>query len=82
MPVSQHRSVTSLQSSHGAESHKDKIFDPLTFAIFRLAILILPLTSAAPYDLTDALALSGNAQLRALGAGLLAVLLLVDRLHA
>lgn len=64
------------------EAHKDKIFDPLTFAVFRLAILLLPLTSAAPYDLTDALALSGNAQVRVIGAGLLAVLLLIDRFHA
>ncbi|WOO79437.1 uncharacterized protein LOC62_02G002958 [Vanrija pseudolonga] len=54
--------------------------DALTFALFRLAILLVPLTSAAPTTLVDALEQSGNSQARALGAGLVAALLLAERL--
>lgn len=57
--------------------------DTLTFAIFRLAILLIPLTNAAPSWFTDALDISGSSQLRALGGGLLAALVVAQRLsHA
>ncbi|ORX34370.1 hypothetical protein BD324DRAFT_653148 [Kockovaella imperatae] len=55
--------------------------DPFTFALFRFALLLYPLTSAAPSSLVDALEMSGNLQGRALGAGLLAMLLLAERLQ-
>lgn len=55
-------------------------FDPLTFVFFRLAILLLPLTNAAPAAFVDALEMSGNSQARALGAGLLAALIIAQRL--
>jgi hypothetical protein len=54
--------------------------DPLTFALIRLAILLYPLTDAAPSSFVDSLSLSGNLQVRALGAGLLAALLFVSRI--
>ncbi|KAK1926409.1 hypothetical protein DB88DRAFT_481707 [Papiliotrema laurentii] len=56
--------------------------DPLTFALIRLAIFLYPLTTAAPSSFGDALEISGNTQGRALGAGLLAALLLVSRLSS
>ncbi|GFZ49155.1 hypothetical protein JCM24511_06905, partial [Saitozyma sp. JCM 24511] len=56
--------------------------DPLSFALFRLALLIFPLTTAAPSSVVDALEMSGNPEGRALGAGLVAALVLADRLHA
>ena len=55
--------------------------DPFTFALFRFALLLFPLTSAAPSSLVDALEMSGDLQGRALGAGLLAMLLLAERLQ-
>lgn len=54
--------------------------DPLVFALCRLAILVLPLTSAAPTSLVDALEMSGNLQGRALGAALFAGLILAAKL--
>ncbi|OXB37269.1 hypothetical protein J007_02968 [Cryptococcus neoformans] len=54
--------------------------DPLVFALSRLAILVLPLTSAAPTSLVDALEMSGNLQGRALGAALFAGLILAAKL--
>jgi hypothetical protein len=55
-------------------------FDPFAYAIFRFAMLIFPLTTAAPANLVDALGMSGDAQGRALGAGLLAALIGSERL--
>ena len=55
--------------------------DPLSFAIFRFALLLFPLTSAAPSAMVESLALTGNLQGRALGGGLLAALILADRLR-
>ena len=54
--------------------------DPLVFTLIRLAIALYPLTDAAPRVVTEALEQSGNLQIRALGAGLLAALLLATRL--
>jgi len=54
--------------------------DPLAFTIFRFFALLFPLTTAAPSSVVDALEMSGNIQGRALGAGLLAALMLADRL--
>ncbi|WVQ97807.1 hypothetical protein IAU59_004922 [Kwoniella sp. CBS 9459] len=54
--------------------------DPLSFTLIRLALLILPLTSAAPSSMVDALEISGNLQGRALGAGLTAALVLAERI--
>ena len=54
--------------------------DPLAFSIFRLALLVFPLTTAAPSAMVDALEMSGNLQGRVLGAALLAGLMLADRL--
>jgi L-amino acid N-acyltransferase YncA len=45
-------------------------------------MLIFPLTTAAPAHVVDALELSGDAQGRALGAGLLAALIGSERLGA
>ncbi|CAK9782340.1 hypothetical protein CC85DRAFT_282382 [Cutaneotrichosporon oleaginosum] len=56
--------------------------DALTFAIFRLAIYLAALCDATPFNLTHALSLSGDATLRALGAGLLVALVLAQRLSA
>ncbi|WVR04418.1 hypothetical protein IAU60_001420 [Kwoniella sp. DSM 27419] len=53
--------------------------DPLAFALIRLALLLVPLTSAAPSSMVDALEISGNAQARALGAGLTAALVFADK---
>ncbi|KAK8846755.1 hypothetical protein IAR55_005843 [Kwoniella newhampshirensis] len=55
--------------------------DLLTFTFIRLALLLLPLTSAAPSSFVDALEISGNLQGRALGAGLLAALVVAEKLH-
>ncbi|WVQ84043.1 hypothetical protein IAT38_006188 [Cryptococcus sp. DSM 104549] len=57
-------------------------FDTLVYTFVRLAILVLPLTSAAPTAFVDALEKSGNLQARALGAGLLAALVLASKLSA
>ena len=57
-------------------------FDPLAYAIFRFAILLFPLTTAAPSSIVDALEMSGDAQGRALGAGLLAALIGSERVAA
>jgi hypothetical protein len=56
--------------------------DALTFAIFRLAILLAALCDATPFTLTHALSMSGDATLRALGAGLLVALVVAQRLTA
>lgn len=56
--------------------------DPFAYALFRLAILLFPLTTAAPAHWVDALGASGDAQGRALGAGLLAALIGSERLGA
>lgn len=52
--------------------------DDLTYALFRFAILLIPLTDVAP-KFTDALNVSGNPAARALGAGLLAALVFAYR---
>jgi hypothetical protein len=57
-------------------------FDPFAYALFRFAILLFPLTTAAPAHWADALATSGDGQGRALGAGLLAALIGSERLGA
>ncbi|WVF70078.1 hypothetical protein IAT40_004865 [Kwoniella sp. CBS 6097] len=67
---------TRYQSSHPPTPTAD----PLSFTLIRLALLILPLTSAAPSSLVDALEISGNLQARALGAGLTAALVLSERI--
>ncbi|TYJ52701.1 hypothetical protein B9479_006707 [Cryptococcus floricola] len=56
--------------------------DYLVFVLSRLAILLLPLTNAAPTALVDALEMSGNLQGRALGAGFLAALILAHRIRS
>ncbi|BEI87232.1 hypothetical protein CcaverHIS002_0705780 [Cutaneotrichosporon cavernicola] len=56
--------------------------DALTFAIFRFAILLAVLYDAAPFNLTYALNLSGDATLRVLNAGVLFALVLAQRLAA
>ncbi|WWD00291.1 hypothetical protein V866_007201 [Kwoniella sp. B9012] len=68
---------TRYQSSHPPTPTSD----PLAFALIRLALLILPLTSAAPTAFVDALEISGNLQGRALAAGLTAALLLAEKLY-
>nr|XP_031861908.1 uncharacterized protein CI109_002738 [Kwoniella shandongensis]KAA5528980.1 hypothetical protein CI109_002738 [Kwoniella shandongensis] len=55
--------------------------DYLSFTFIRLALLLLPLTSAAPSSFVDALEMSGDLQGRALGAGLLAALVVAEKLH-
>ncbi|ODN75376.1 hypothetical protein, variant 1 [Cryptococcus amylolentus CBS 6039] len=56
--------------------------DYLVFVLSRLAILLLPLTNAAPTALVDALEMSGNLQGRALGAGFLSALILAHRIRS
>ena len=79
---------SSFHSSAETRTHKTESRpvkptpDPLTFALIRLAILLYPLTSAAPSSLVDSLKLSGDLHARALGAGTLAALLLAGRLPA
>ncbi|WWC87213.1 uncharacterized protein L201_002100 [Kwoniella dendrophila CBS 6074] len=68
---------TRYQSSHPPKPTSD----PLAFALIRLALLILPLTSAAPSAFVDALEISGNLQGRALAAGLTAALVLAEKLY-
>ncbi|WVQ76805.1 hypothetical protein IAR50_006479 [Cryptococcus sp. DSM 104548] len=66
-----------------SEAHQPKATpDSLVFVLSRLAILLLPLTNAAPVALVDALEMSGNLQGRALGAGFLAALILAHRLRS
>ncbi|KAL7418538.1 hypothetical protein Q5752_006996 [Cryptotrichosporon argae] len=66
--------------AHPASTSAAPTFDPLTFAFFRLAALVLPLTSAAPSALADTLKLSGDAQGRVLFGALTAALILAERL--
>lgn len=54
--------------------------DPLVFALVRLAILLLPLTSAAPDLWRFSLEKMGSVGGRALAAGLTAGFVLADRL--
>ncbi|WVW78753.1 hypothetical protein I302_100714 [Kwoniella bestiolae CBS 10118] len=68
---------TRYQSSHPPTPTSD----PLAFTLIRLALLILPLTSAAPSAFVDALEISGNLQGRALAAGLTAALVLAEKLY-
>ncbi|WWC67669.1 uncharacterized protein I206_101580 [Kwoniella pini CBS 10737] len=68
---------TRYQSSHPPAPTPD----PLAFTLIRLALLILPLTSAAPSAFVDALEISGNLQGRALAAGLTAALILAEKLY-
>ncbi|KAK4689777.1 hypothetical protein P7C73_g325, partial [Tremellales sp. Uapishka_1] len=56
--------------------------DPLSFSLFRLALLIFPLTSAAPSAFVDALEKSGNLQGRVLAAGLVVGLLIAEKFSA
>ncbi|WRT65035.1 uncharacterized protein IL334_001977 [Kwoniella shivajii] len=55
--------------------------DPLAFSLIRLALLILPLTSAAPSAFVDALEISGDLQGRALAAALTAALVVAEKLY-
>ncbi|EIW68709.1 hypothetical protein TREMEDRAFT_44531 [Tremella mesenterica DSM 1558] len=73
-------SKTGHNTRHAAAHPPSPTVDPLSFSIFRLALLVFPLTTAAPSAMVDALEMSGNLQGRALGAGLLAGLMLADRL--
>ncbi|GMK59810.1 hypothetical protein CspeluHIS016_0900270 [Cutaneotrichosporon spelunceum] len=77
--VSPRRGVTTRYQT--ANSPKPTV-DALTFAMFRFAILLSVLYDAAPFKLTSALSLYGNATLRALGAGLLVALMFAQRITA
>ncbi|ORY26899.1 hypothetical protein BCR39DRAFT_540018 [Naematelia encephala] len=81
--VPQHgQSGTGHKTRYSATHPPVPTIDALTFALFRLAALIFPLTSAAPSAMIDALELSGDLQGRVLGAGLVVGLVIAQRLGA
>jgi len=66
---------------HSSEPVPLPIMDPLVFTLVRLAILLLPLTSAAPDLWRFSLEKMGSVSGRALAAGITAGLVLADRLQ-
>lgn len=64
-----------------AAAHKQPTYDPASFALVRLAILLWSISAAAPSSMVDALQVAGNLQGRALWAGLVGALVLAQKLQ-